>query len=211
MYHNLSHPQKRIWYIEKINSSSNLHNLGGCLKINGKIDLKILEQAIKKIVKNNDGLRLRVIEKDGQPYQCVTDYEREEIEMFDFSLVENSYEEFISWSEGVFKKRFNIENSPLYYFAIYKISEKECGVLLNIHHIIADGWSINLIEKQICDIYNNLINDKQFEYSCEYSYVDYMERERKYLNSDRFKKNKEFWNEKFTKLPETFLYKGGRN
>ncbi|WBW96384.1 amino acid adenylation domain-containing protein [Oceanirhabdus sp. W0125-5] len=211
MYYNLSHPQKRIWYIEKINTGSNFHNLGGCLKISGDIDYKILEDTINRVIQINDGLRIRFTEKDGIPYQYVSDYKKERIDVLDFNIVKNSQEKFNAWTEEVFKKRFQIEDSQLYYFAIFKTNEKEGGILLNIHHIIADGWSINIIQNQICEIYNDLVNGNNPNCSNEYSYMDYIEREKKYLESDRFKKNKEFWNDKFSDLPESFLYDGGSN
>ncbi|MCS4479982.1 condensation domain-containing protein [Clostridium botulinum] len=104
----------------------------------------------------------------------------------------NPREEYEKWSENLFKTNSFIENNQLYYFAIYKISRKEYGVLLNIHHIISDGWSINLIEKQICKIYSKLINNEDISLNEYYSYVDFVHEEQKYLKSDRFIKIKIF-------------------
>ncbi len=132
---------------------------------------------------------------------------KEKIEFLDFSKCINPREEYEKWSENLFKTNSFIENNQLYYFAIYKISRKEYGVLLNIHHIISDGWSINLIEKQICKIYSKLINNEDISLNEYYSYVDFVHEEQKYLKSDRFIKNKNFWREKFKDISEEFLYK----
>jgi len=147
VYYKLTHPQKRIWYIDKINTNSPLHNIGGCLEINEIIDVNIMKKVINFIIENNEGLRLRFSEKEDKPIQYVQEFKNETIDFLDFSNYENPKKEHEKWSEDIFKIGFNLEDNKLYYFAIYKVSEKEYGVLLNIHHIISDGWSITLIQK----------------------------------------------------------------
>ncbi|MHB9940923.1 non-ribosomal peptide synthetase [Clostridium sporogenes] len=206
IYYKLTHPQKRIWYIDKINTNSPLHNIGGCLSIYEDIDVKVMKQTINLIIKNSEGLRLRVSEKENEPFQYIKDFETENIDFLDFSNYESPEKEHETWSNKLFKKYFNLEDSKLYYFAIYKISEKEYGVLLNIHHIISDGWSISLIQKQMCDIYRKLMNKEEICIA-NYSYLDFIKAEEEYLNSERFIKNKNFWKDKFSDVPEEFLYK----
>lgn len=211
IYYNLTHPQKRIWYIEKINSNSPLHNIGGCLNIKGKINFQILEKALNIVIEKNPGLRLRFCEVDGKPYQYLSDFVEEKIKFLDFSIYESPLIELTKWTEGIYKKPFLLENSSLYYFAMYKISESQCGLLLNIHHIISDGWSISLIQKQICEVYDSLLREDNIDLNIEYIYTDYIKKEKAYLESDRFVKNKRFWKEKYSDLPEGFLYKSSDN
>lgn len=206
-FYNLTHPQKRIWYTAKTNTDSQLHNLGGCLKIKETVNVEDLRKVLNKIIKLNEGLRIRVAEKNGQPVQYISEYEEETIEFRDFSISDNPREEHKIWVENTMRRTFALENNPLYYFALYKICEKEYGILLNIHHIIADGWSISLIQKQICQIYCSLNAEFEKEIDEIYSYTDYISKENEYLNSERFLKNKKFWNEKFNDLPEGSLYK----
>lgn len=206
-YYKLTHPQKRIWYIDKVNTNSPLHNIGGCLNINESVDVDVMRQTLNIIIKSNDGLRLRFSEKNDQPVQYLQEFENENIDFLDFTNYENPKKAHEKWSEDLFKRSFNLEDNKLYYFAIYKISEKQYGVLLNIHHIISDGWSITLIEKQICEIYRRLINKEDLSIDKRYSYLDFIYEEEQYLNSERFLKNKNFWKEKFNDVPEEFLYK----
>jgi len=206
-YYDLTHSQKRIWYIDKVNLDSPLHNIGGCLKINEDIDIEKLKETINIVIRENKGLRLRFTEREGQPVQYIYDFKEENIDYIDFTKYEETTIKHEKWSENLFKKSFQLEDSKLYYFAIYKINEKKYGILLNIHHIISDGWSISLIEKQICKIYNNLVKNETIYQGEYYSYIDFIKAEKEYLNSDRFIKNKNFWNEKFKSIPEDFLYK----
>lgn len=210
-YYNLTHSQKRIWYLEKVNLNSPLHNIGGCLKINEIVDIEKLKEAINIVVKKNEGLRLRVTERDGQPVQYISDLKKENVDFLDFSNFDEPLIEHENWSKSIFQKAFQLENSKLYYFAIYKINERECGILLNIHHIISDGWTISLIEKQICEIYSKLVKNETIYNEKQYPYTDFIQEEKEYLSSDRFYKNKKYWNEKFKSIPEEFLYNTSNN
>jgi hypothetical protein len=122
VYYRLTHPQKRIWYIDKINTNSPLHNIGGCLKINETIDVGLMKQTLNMIIKNNEELRLRFSEKENEPIQYVQKFEYETIDFLDFSNRKNPRKEFKEWSEDIFKRNFKLEGNKLYYFAIYKVS-----------------------------------------------------------------------------------------
>ncbi|GAB6259741.1 amino acid adenylation domain-containing protein [Peribacillus sp. N1] len=205
-YYQLTHPQRRIWFTDKINTNSQLHNIGGCVKIKGKIDINRMEKTLNIIIKNNDGLRLRFTEKHGEPIQYVKEFHYEGIDFLDFSKFETPKEQHEKWVKSLFENQFKLDDSKLYFFAIYKISENECGVVIQFHHGICDGWAITLIQNQICEIYSRLINN--FEVSADecYSYLDFIKAEQEYLNSDKFIKNKNFWKEKLHDIPEEFLY-----
>lgn len=207
MRYPLTHPQKRIWYIQKIHPHSPLHNIGGCLQINGEVHLHYLKKSIQSVIKTNEALRLRFSEDLGEAYQYVNEYRDEEIDFIDFSECADPIKEKEKWIHATFQHVFTLENSKLYYFGIYKVSDKEYGLLLNIHHIISDGWSISLIQKQICERYSCFLRDEENEDFHAYSYIDYIDKEQAYFSSERFNKNRRFWNEKFSELPESCLYK----
>lgn len=203
----LSHPQKRIWYTEKVYTNTSLYNIGGPIRIKGTVDFSLLEEAINIFVKRNEGLRLKFVEIDGEIRQYICDYERIKLDFLDFSQHHNPVEEFNRWVEEEAKKPFILENERLFYFALFKISENDNGYFVKFHHIISDGWSMNIMTEQICDTYMKLLRGEEIDYGPNYSYVEYLDNESKYLSSDRFLKNKRFWNEKFKDLPDIFLNK----
>ncbi|SFL37530.1 non-ribosomal peptide synthase domain TIGR01720/amino acid adenylation domain-containing protein [Gracilibacillus orientalis] len=205
-YYRLTHPQKRIGYIDKIYTDSPLHTIGGTLNFKGPIEVEKLERAINITIQNNEGLRLNFREMEGDLYQFIRNYDYEDIDFFDFTTIKHSENELRTWVKEIFKKRFELEDNKLYYFAIYKKSNNEYGFVLAIHHIIADGWSIALIERQICENYHKLIrSDKPI--TSKSSYLDFIKSEDEYINSERYSKNKTYWNHKFSDLNTEFLYK----
>ena len=200
----LTHPQKRVWYIEQQNPRTSINHLGGLVKIHGVPNVLLLEQAVQCCIKKNEGLRLQLTEMDGQPYQKVHDQVNEKIDYIDFSKNIHSAEvDCENWVKEKMKSPFILLNSPLYYFSICKISENKYGYLIKLHHIISDGWTMNILTKQISEYYTQLLNGHSIDIQIEDSYLAYIEQEQAYLSSKRFIKNRNFWKEMFDELPES--------
>lgn len=206
-YYQLSHPQKRIWYTEKIYPHTSLYNIGGTIRIKGSIEFRILEEAINFFIKSNEGLRLEFVEQNGEVYQYVREYKRINIDVKDFTVYKEPQDEFEKWIEEVAKKPFSLKNERLFNFELFKISDNENGYLAKFHHIISDGWSMNIMTEQICDIYMKLLNQGKIDNNPGQSYIEYIDNEKKYLSSDRFFKNKVFWTKKFNRISTISLNK----
>ncbi len=133
--------------------NSSLFNIGGMVKINGNVNIIALKQAIFNTVLQNPALKLRLIEKDNQIYQYIST-EPCMVDFIDFSFEE---EAFMKWHDEQAKTPFNMIDCPLYYFSIIKIANNKMGYFIKLHHIIADGWSIQLLTDQITNEYENII------------------------------------------------------
>ncbi|QOT00620.1 amino acid adenylation domain-containing protein [Brevibacterium sp. JNUCC-42] len=206
-YYPLSHSQKRVWYIEKTYPHTSMYNIGGVVRMNGSVNITHLTQAIQIFINKNDGLRLHMHEKDSFVNQYVVELNDFSVPFYDFSHSIQAEEEVMQWAESEFKKPFVLADHPLFYFATFRVHEKYTGYFIKLHHIIADGWSINIMTNQIGEIYQKIRNGEKISREVEYSYLDYLQQEQKYLSSNRFEKNKKYWNEKFQALPESFLSK----
>lgn len=207
----ITHPQKGVWYTEKIYPGTSLYNIGGYTRIKGTIDFNLLEEAINILIQKHDGLRLTFIEEHGEMKQSVGEYESMKLDCIDFSRYENSEEQFDAWIEREARKPFVIENGKLFYFALFSISDSDNGYLAKFHHSIADGWSTKIMTEQICDNYMKLFNGEEIDDHLAPSYLEYVASEKKYLVSDRFFKDKAFWNEKFNDLSGISLSKSSGN
>lgn len=199
----LSHPQKRVWYLEKIFPNTSLSNIGGPVRIKGKVDFHLLEEAIGKFIASHDGIRIQLSEDDGEAWQYVSDYTKQAIDQFDFSKEPDPEAAFWDWVNKEAGAPFQLVHSPLYYFALFKVNDNDYGYLIKCHHIICDGWSMQIMTSQIADCYTSLADGGEAdEDSGQPSYLDFLDGEQSYLQSKRFDKNKLYWAEKFRTLPE---------
>lgn len=200
--YNLTHPQKRVWYVEKLHSGMPIYNIGGYSRFNGEIDFELANKSINIFIEKNDGIRLRIMEQGGKAVQYINEYIFKNIDFFDFSICEEPEEALKKWQQDVMEKPFELLNSDLYYFAIYKTGSNNSGIFIKMHHIISDGWSVNIMSKQVFDVYNMLLNKEEILPEIKPSYIEFIESERAYIASERFLKNKAFFDGKFQELPE---------
>lgn len=212
IYYSLTHPQKRIWYIENIYPEIPIHNIGGAVTINSHIDFDALEEAINIFISKHDGLRIRIVDKNGDPQQYVSEFKRTKLDYYDLSSYhEGAKAEYYRIADTEMKKPFKLLDNPLFFFALFKLDNNVSGYFIKLHHIISDGWSIELLTRQIMEIYTELIEGREIKQEKEQSYIDYIKQEKVYLGSEKFIKNKNFWNNKFTELPEEFSIKSSND
>ncbi|APO47206.1 hypothetical protein BS614_26240 [Paenibacillus xylanexedens] len=201
----LSHPQKRIWYIEKIYPNHSLHNIGGIVWIKGWVDVAILEKAINIFIEKHSGLRVKITENEDKVFQEFEAYKQIPLTMLDFSNYDLSENKVKEWATSQFTKPFKLLDQQLYEFIIVKTSDERFGYFVKIHHIVCDGWSIQIMTEEINQIYNKLIHEENVEIQNNNGYEDFIIKEQRYVSSKRFEKNKLFWMNKFKTLPDNYL------
>ncbi|UNK15980.1 amino acid adenylation domain-containing protein [Paenibacillus sp. N3/727] len=199
----LIHPQKRIWYMERILPGTSIANIGGPVRIKGTVDFGLLEQAIHAFIRRHEGLRIQLAECDGDALQRVRDYEEQSLDFFDFSGESDPEAAFWSWVDVEARKPIPLVGSRLYYFAMFRLSAEDNGYLVKSHHIISDGWSNQLTTSQIAEFYTKLLHGESINTAPEPpSYFEYVQEEKTYLTSPRFSKSKQYWHDKFKMIPE---------
>ncbi|MEC0120812.1 non-ribosomal peptide synthetase [Paenibacillus apiarius] len=201
----LTHPQKRIWYVENIYPGTSIHNIGGLIKIYGPVDFQLLEEAINQFIRHNDAIRIRLVERDGTVQQAVTEYRRRTFPLIDFTGISSDID-VDAWVSAEFANPLPLDGEFLYDFALVKINETESAYLTKAHHIISDGWSFQLMTTEINQIYTQLMQGEAVQLGCRPTYLDYIEQEHKYLSSSRFMKNKHYWQKKFEHVHDVALH-----
>ncbi len=197
MEYSLTNPQNSIWLTEKFYSGTSINNISGYNYIDEPVNFNILSKAINEVVKLNDAMRIKVKEKNNSCIQYISEYVPFTIETIELT----KEKEIRSTALQLAKIPFNIENNLLFKFTFFKLPNKNGGFFLSAHHIIGDSWSLGLVVKQIMlcysDIKNNTYTAKEYP-----SYTSYIKDEKDYLESDKFKKDKEYWNDIFKTVPE---------
>jgi len=198
----LSSSQKRIWYNEQIYGQSCINNIGGGQLIYGNVEIQLLERAISHFIKQNDGIRLQIVNENGSLKQWVRPYKEQPFDFIDFRKHADPEGDYSKWSKKQMSVRFQMEDSQLFYFALFKLSDDCSGFLGKFHHLIADGWSITLLINSILSNYHDLKNGRRLDILQQEQYRVFVEEEESYICSKRYEWDKEFWNTKFKHLVE---------
>lgn len=193
----LTNPQNSIWLTEKYFKGTSVNNICGYVYIKDEVNFDILKKAINELVKTNDSMRFKFTEENGSCIQYKNKYEEFDIEVFDFSLEEDIEKKALEMAN----QPFEFDNNFLFKFILFKLPNNSGGFIVNIHHIIGDSWTLGLVAKEVTNIYSELLNNS-YEEKQYPSYINYINSEKEYINSDKFNKDKAYWDEVFKTVPE---------
>lgn len=185
---NLTKPQKLIYDMEKFTGGA-ISIVCGSMLISTDKSVDEMKKAVNELYRLNDALRIRVAEKDGQPYQYITEYQEQNIEVLSF----NSKEDLDDYASKFAKEPLDFYGS-LCDIKIVVLPDKK-GVLAKLHHFISDAWTLSLIGTQ----FNKILNGEDVQV---YSYADYVTAEEKYIESKRYTKDKDYFISQFKKCDE---------
>ncbi len=196
-YYDLTNPQKSIWHLEEYYKGTNINNICGTVTIKQNIDLDILNKAINKFIQNNKSFGLNFEKKDGKIVQYFTEQEDENFERVRLK----DYKEVQKLAREISEKAINIYGKRLYNFVLYKLENGHGGFIVITHHIISDAATLALVGTEIPENYIKIIKNEEIPEK-DYSYKDYMQAEKMYMNSDKFIKDENYWNTLFSNIPE---------
>jgi amino acid adenylation domain-containing protein/thioester reductase-like protein len=204
-FYPLTHPQQRIWYTEKLHPGTSMWNNAGTLKIKGPLNLDLIVKSINLFIKNNEAMRIRITEINGEPFQYVSPFAYSQYDYLDFSAkgLQGLYE----WDSMQSQSYLPLLDRELFYIAIVRISNDEFVWYAKVHHIISDAWSLVMFSNQVMEYYDiYLSGGEPAEFQGD-SYTSYIRREQEYLNSKRFLTDKLCLNEIFSDIPEPTVLK----
>ncbi|MCE3294293.1 MAG: hypothetical protein K0R65_7 [Crocinitomicaceae bacterium] len=143
----LSHAQKRLYIMQQFEGGGTSYNLPGAVLLKGKIDSDRFEQAINELIKRHESLRTSFIEIEGEPRQQV-------LENLDFKLSQaKANKEELTAVIAEFIQPFDLTQAPLFRAKLVELENGENAFLFDVHHIISDGISQELLVRDFVNLY----------------------------------------------------------
>lgn len=190
-YFPLSRSQLNILNLERTFSGTSINNISTTVRINGHLDYPLLQESLHRVLESDSSLRTQLTTVDGTLMQYHAPYSRVDFPVYDFC--NTSSESIANWELAVTSEPIFLENSPLYRFFLFRDGENRGGILIKLHHIIADGWSqINICNK-IGKTYLELLSGKDVSLREAPDYELHVQEEQKYLSSKAFARDEAYW------------------
>ena len=160
----LSFAQQRMWFVHQLDDQSINYNLCAAIKILGDLDVEVLRRCFEVIVDRHSILRARFEEVDGVLEQYIESATPWLLELKDLRHVddEQRQEKLVQHLENEIKHEFNLSRGALVRSQLIQMSESESVLQVNIHHIIADGWSVRIFIHELSVLYSAFISDQPF-------------------------------------------------
>lgn len=204
----LSIAQRGIYFLHQVNPVTTAYNIVIIGKLVGKVDIKLLEKAFNKVIERHEALRMSFQMRDGNPVQILDLKENIRIKIKHEKLQNTEY--FWETVKNIAAKElftiFNLKKAPLMRVTLTKENTSHSALVLCIHHLIADGWSLNLLFQEISIVYKALNDNTQSvlpELKIQYS--DYAVWQNQFMKSVHFSTGLEYWEHKLSDLQELTL------
>lgn len=204
-FYELTNPQKNIYLREEYYPNTSINNISFTYYFEKDLNPEICVKAINKIIESNDALRIRIKKDGNNVFQYISQYCYEEIPIFNCvnkTLIEKKQEMEIDA-----KKIFKFEDNKLYKFAIYKLEKNHTAIYVKLHHIIADAWVTKILLNQFMEYYNLFHNNETYIDIEQPSYINYINAEKQYFSSEKFNKDKAFWDSYLNSFTEAIPFK----
>ncbi|MCG8313833.1 MAG: amino acid adenylation domain-containing protein, partial [Pseudomonadales bacterium] len=200
----MSYAQQRLWFLEQFQSGSASYNISAALKLRGNLDVEALRLAFEEIVNRHEALRTTFVTEDGQGYQVVNDSQRWELPTISLEpLSEEEQDEVIKTRfQGDAHTSFDLINGPLLRTRLIRLASDRHILFVTMHHIVADGWSMGVLIKELAALYEAYCEDRSSPLNdLKIQYADYAQWQREWLTGERLEKQLGYWKSRLTGTP----------
>lgn len=179
-----SFAQQRLWFLNQLAPGNSFYNVGTALRLTGLLNLSALEQTFNEIVRRHEALRTTLTLLEGQLVQVIAPSLTIPLPLIDLQhLSATERETQVQRLATVEAQRpFNLSAGPLLRLTLLQLGESEYVLLLNLHHIVADGWSIGVLIRELGTLYKAFTSNVSTSLpELPIQYADFSEWQRQWL------------------------------
>ncbi len=151
----LSLAQERLWFLDRMQPGNPAFNMGSALRLRGRLDTRALERALNEIVRRHEALRTSFREVDGSPVQWIAPSLWIPLPLIDLaSLPETAREPAAGRiTQILLAASFDLVTGPLVRASLLRLAPDLHLFLLDVHHIVTDGWSAGVMNRELIALY----------------------------------------------------------
>jgi amino acid adenylation domain-containing protein len=192
----LSFAQQRLWFLSQLDPASPVYNLPAAVRLRGSLDVAALEHALAVVVRRHESLRTRFPVLAGEPVQVV-DAAPAGLPSIDLRALGRQAEAAARRIElGEATRPFDLQNGPLFRALLLRVADHEHQLLITMHHIISDGWSLGVFVRELTALYAGLPLQE-----LPVRYRDFAVWQRAHLSGEPLERSLAFWRDELRGLP----------
>lgn len=207
----LSGAEKRLWFVDQIAKDDPFYNMPLAAHLKGTLNRPAFEEAINQVVSRHDSLRTTYHLVDGEPIRRVHDSFSVDCSWIDLAESKDSPADLKRRMRVAGRVPFDLENGPLLRVTVYRLAEDHHVILLVMHHIVSDGWSMIVMLRELTLAYEALIasgsengelqnGDFQFE-PLVIQYADFAHWQDQRLSDSKIESQLSYWQDNLAGAP----------
>jgi amino acid adenylation domain-containing protein len=201
----LSFAQERLWFIDRMDPGSAVYNIPVARRLGGALDVAALERALGEIVRRHEALRTVFAEADGSPVQVIAPRGGFGLPVEDLAALGEVDREAAPGRRAREEARraFDLAAGPLFRAALLRLGDEDHVLLLSMHHIVSDGWSMGVLFRELSALYEAYREGRESPLAeLPVQYADYAVWQREQLEGEVLERQLGFWREQLRGAPE---------
>ncbi|GAX45183.1 McnC protein [Tolypothrix sp. NIES-4075] len=192
----LSFAQQRLWFLDQLTPNNPFYNVPAALHLKGSLNSIALEQTFNEIVQRHEALRTNFVMVQGQPVQIINPTLKISLPIIDLRQLPQAEREIqarqLTTQEA--QRPFNLSTDSLLRVTLLQLDETEHILLLNMHHIVSDGWSIGVLIGEIAALYTAFSSGQpSFLPKLAIQYADFAQWQHEWLQGDVLETQLAYW------------------
>ena len=201
----VSSAQQRLWFIDQLDPGTPAFNIPAAVRLLGSLDVEILEQCFDEIINRHEALRTSFAADDGLPVQVIAPSLKFEIPLVDIRHLPEAermaHVEKLITSEC--QRSFDLTRSPLMRATLVVLGEHDHVLVMMMHHIIGDVWSVRVVMKELATLYEAFSARRPSPLpELPIQYCDYSTWQREWLQGEDLQSQLAYWKQKLIGMPE---------
>jgi amino acid adenylation domain-containing protein len=200
----LSFGQERFWFLNKFDPTNPFYSELVALRLKGYLNAEILEQSINEIIRRHEVLRTTFREVDGQPIQVVASTLKLAMPLKDLQQLSNDEREIEiqRLATELIQRPFDLATGPLLRVLLLQLEETEHIFIINVHHIVFDGWSGGIFSQELATLYDAFCRNNPSPLpELTLQYADFAHWQRRWLQGLTRSSYLAYWKEKLQGAP----------
>jgi amino acid adenylation domain-containing protein len=200
----LSFAQERLWFLEQLEPGSSVYNIPMVLRLKGELDQAALEQSLSEIVRRHEVLRTTFEFREGAGVQVIAPRRQSHLSIVDLraSKEDRREEEVKRLVEEEAQRPFDLTQGPLLRVTVLIWRDKDYVLVLNMHHIVSDGWSLGILLRELATLYKAYVHGEAPSLpELPIQYADFAVWQRQWLQGPTLERQSRYWKEKLKGAP----------
>jgi len=192
----LSFAQQRLWFLDQLEPGNPFYSVPSAVRLTGRLDVGALQRAFSEVVRRHEVLRTSFPQVNGAPVQRIQEWKPLTLPLVDLrSLRENEREaETRRLTKTEAQRGFNLSTGPLLRVSLLRLADTEHIVLLTMHHIVSDGWSIGVLVRELATLYRTIAQGRAASLpDLPIQYADYSVWQRNFLQGPVLDQQLAYW------------------
>jgi len=200
----LSFAQQRLWFLDQLGPDSPLYNIPDAVRLTGRLSVPALEQSLNEMIRRHETLRTTFATVDGRPVQVIAPFSTmalPSVDLWDLPKAEQEAEAWRLATEEALRS-FDLARGPLLRTTVLRLDEEEHVLLVTMHHIISDGWSMGILTREAVALYEAFANGKPSPLSeLPIQYADFAAWQREWLRGEVLDAQLAYWKQQLDGAP----------